>query len=376
MAQPDFIKPDFLEDCSVDEIHARMMNNLPADIDSTPGGFAYDFTRPTAVEKSEMLDFYMVRVLMAMFPQYAWEEMLDLHGQQVNLKRHQATAATGTLKITGEPGTEIEAGTIFSTPSTTSADSIEFETDEDCTIGLDGTVTVPVTASEEGSDGNVGANTVTLADDPMNEITAVTNESAMTGGTDEESDDDFYDRIAAEYANSNTFLGNDNDYVRWAKEAGAGGCVVDPAWNGPGTVRLVLVDTNGQPASAALCTAVYNYIVSPNDRTQRLLPTACAQLTCTAATTRAITFECTGLVFENTTDIDQIKAAFTTAVREVFEKAKEDELLRYNDVRPLISAINGVTDFDTFTMDGDTENIQLDADEYPEVGTLTFTAAT
>lgn len=376
MAQPEFTKPDFLDDCSVDDIHTRMINNLPEDIDRTPGGFAYDFTRPTAIEKSEMLDFYMTRAIMAMFPQYAWEELLDLHGQQVNLTRHQATAAKGTLLITGDPGTEIEAGTIFATPSTTSADSIEFETNEDCTIGDGGTVEVAVTASEEGSDGNVGANTVTLADDPMDEITSVTNPAAMTGGTDEEEDDDFYDRIAAEYANSNTFLGNDTDYVRWAKEAGAGGCVVDPAWNGPGTVRLVLVDTNGQPADQTLCQAVYNYIVSPSDRTQRLLPTACAQLTCTAATTRAITFECTGLVFENTTDIDQIKSAFTTAVREVFEKAKEEELLRYNDVRPLISQIAGVTDFDTFTMDGDTDNIVLDADEYPEVGTLTFTAAT
>ena len=35
--QPEFIKPDFLEDCSIDDIHRRMMNNLPADIDDMPG---------------------------------------------------------------------------------------------------------------------------------------------------------------------------------------------------------------------------------------------------------------------------------------------------------------------------------------------------
>ena len=82
--QPEFLRPDFLEDCSVDDIHRRMMNNLPEDIDDMPGGFAYDLTRPTAIEKSEMLEFYMVRAIMAMFPQYAWDEHLDLHGQQVH----------------------------------------------------------------------------------------------------------------------------------------------------------------------------------------------------------------------------------------------------------------------------------------------------
>ena len=77
-----------------------------------------------------------------------------------------------------------------------------------------------------------------------------------------------------------TYLGNDTDYKRWAKEAGAGDCIVDPAWKGPGTVRLVLVDGNGQPANKELIDAVFNHIVSPTDRAARLLPTGCAELTC------------------------------------------------------------------------------------------------
>lgn len=370
--QPEFIKPDFLEDCSVEDIHRRMMNNLPADIDDMPGGFAYDLTRPTAIEKSEMLEFYLIRAMMAMFPQYAWDEHLDLHGQQVHLTRHPAAYATGYIVITGEPETEIEAGTIFATPATNRTDSFEFTTDERCVIGTDGTVRVAVTASESGVESNVPANVITIMDDPMPEISAVTNPEPTRGGADEETDDEFYDRIAMEYANSNTFLGNDNDYIRWAKEAGAGGCIVDDASEGAGTVKLVLVDANGQPAGKDLVKQVYDYIVSPEDRSRRLLPTACAKLICVQAVTVAVDFICTGLQYDNTTDLEQIKIDFTNAVKKIFEESKQEGIIRYNAVRPIISKIAGVRDFAEFFVNNGIDNVVLAKEEYPSIGTILF----
>ena len=130
---------------------------------------------------------------------------------------------------------------------------------------------------------NVAANTVVLMMVPDKNVTEINNPEPIRGGTERETDDDFYDRIAAEYDNSMTYLGNDTDYKRWAKQAGAGDAIVIPVWNGPGTVKLVLVDGNGKPANAKLVQDVYNYIVSPNDRSARLLPTGTAELTCAAA---------------------------------------------------------------------------------------------
>ena len=40
---------------------------LPDGIDDMPGGFPYDFTMPTAIEKSELIQFHLVRTLMLMF---------------------------------------------------------------------------------------------------------------------------------------------------------------------------------------------------------------------------------------------------------------------------------------------------------------------
>ena len=79
---------------------------------------------------------------------------------------------------------------------------------------------------------------------------------------------------------------------------------------------------------------------------------------------KSVTFIATG--------IEQIKADFTEAVRAVYAQAKTEGVLRYNDVRPLISAIAGVEDFETFTMNGKMQNITLKSEEYPDTGTLNF----
>ena len=141
---------------------------------------------------------------------------------------------------------------------------------------------------------------------------------------------------------------------------------------GPGTVKLVLTDGNGQPANEELVQEVYNHIVSPNDRSKRLLPTACAKLICGPATTVKVDFVITGLVYDEITSIDQIKEDFTKAVKSVYIVAKQHDLLRYNDVRPIISDITGVMDFNEFLINGEMKNIKLKREEYPETGALDF----
>jgi len=370
--QPEFAVPDFIKNHSAEEIHQRMMNNLPADIDAMPGGFPYDFTMPAALEKDELINYHLVRALMIAFPQYAWDEWLDLHGQQVHLERHQPKNASGKVKVTGTVGTVIAKGTIFCTPATENGPSIEFKSQKDAEVGEDGTILIPVLAVESGTDSNVAANTVVLMAKPNKNITKIVNPEPIRGGTERENNDDYYDRIAAEYANSLTFLGNDSDYIRWAKEAGAGDCIVIPTAEGPGTVKLVLVDGNGQPANDELVQVVYNYIVSPDDRSRRLLPTACSELICGSAITVKVNFIITGLVYDETTDLEQIRKDFETAVKAVYTLAKQQNILRYNDVRPIISDIIGVTDFDEFLMNGEMTNITLSREEYPETGTLDF----
>lgn len=141
---------------------------------------------------------------------------------------------------------------------------------------------------------------------------------------------------------------------------------------GPGTVGLILVDSNGQPASSTLVTAVYNHIVSPNDRSKRLLPTGSSKLIVKSATVKTVDFACTGLVLDGV-GLDDVISTFKTEMMAVYSAAKETNILRYNSARTVLSTITGVSDFIDFTMDGKRENIHLSSSEYADTGNVTFT---
>ena len=370
----EFTPPEFVDGAEPEEIQQRMMDALPDGIDDMPGGFPYDFTMPTAIEKSELIQFHLVRTLMLMFPQYAWGDWLDLHAAAAGIERRPAGYASGSVTVTGDPGTVIPDGAIFCTEATDSTPALEYAADSTAIIPESGSVTVEVTAVEAGRESNTKKNTVVFALTSIKGLSTVNNPDDITGGTDVESDEDLLERIEEEnFRDGATFIGNDSDYIRWAKEVvGVGDCIVVPTWNGPGTVKLIIVDSNGEPANARLIEAVYDHIVSPHDRSLRLLPTACAELTVEAATTKKISYTCTGLVYDDTTDIPTIVSQFKELVMKEYSEAKVEGILVYNQVRPLITDIPGVSDFDTFLMNGAEENIPLSNDEYAATDQVDF----
>ena len=373
--RPEWIAPDFLDGTTPEDIQERMMNELPADIDDMPGGFSYDMTMPTALVASELLNFHLVRALMIAFPQYAWGEWLDMHGQNVHVYRHGATYATGRIKVTGTQGIEIAAGRVFSTAATDDVAAVEFQATETMRIGADGMALVPVKAVLPGNSSNVVADTVVLQNKPLNGVTSVTNPEPITGGTEIESDADYYARIQLENeSESFSYIGNDNDYKRWALSVdGVKSCIVMQAWNGPGTVKLVLVDSNGDPASDELAQAVYNYIVSPDDRSNRLLPVGTAELTVTGAETVPISYQCTGLNYDAAvTNLEQIKADFLEAIETVYERAKIVGKVVYHQAESLITDLPGVHDYATFLMNGAEVDILLSEEDYPKTTDMTF----
>lgn len=371
--RPEFTAPEFVTNSDPDVIQERMMNNLPPDISDMPGDFPYDFTMPTAIEASQLIQFNLVRALMVAFPEFAWDDWLDLHGEQAHVTRRKANAATGYVEVAGEAGVEIEAGTVFCVPATDTRSAVEFSaTEKAVLIGEEHTVRVPIKAVEAGAASNVMADTITIMSSPKRGVIAIRNPEETSGGTEAETDEAYYDRIHAEFEGARSYVGNDNDYIRWAKEVeGIGDCIVAPAWNGPGTVKLILVDSNGSPANEQLLNAVYNHIVSPGDRSKRLLPAGDATLTVAAARTKDISYLCTGMVIRGMTTEEAVEA-FKAAVQTLYPEAKELGVVRYNDVRPLLADIDGIEDFEDFLMNGGHANVPLEADEYADTSEVVF----
>lgn len=373
--RPVFTPPEWYTGEKAEEIQTRMMEALPADIDNIEGGFPYDFTMPTALEEDELLNFYLIETLKIMFPAWAYGDYLNYHAAAVGLSRKAANPAAGTVVITGLPGTQIPAGTILDVPAVGDVPAVEFSVDTAAYIGAApagsdyGTVSVAVTAVEAGTGGNVAADTVVIMSVPITGVVSLTNPEPITGGTAEETDDDLYARIAqAENSGGESYVGCDADYIRWAGEVpGVGTVLVDTQYeeDHPNWVKLIILDSNGQPANDQILTAVYQHIMNPDARSRLRLAPIGAILVVEAPTGAEITITVTGLQISDGSTSDEIVRRFKTQLEQYYIEAKAEGVLKWNRIHAIFTETEGVADFEALTVNGGIENIELAAAAYP-----------
>lgn len=379
----DFVLPDFMtaERMSEESIHERMLVFLAErGIDVTEGGFAWDMTRPAAQELAQAY-VLLVETMQIMFPAWAYSGWLDLHGMSRGVYRKAAVAAAGEVTITGVPNLTIPKGFLLATPASGDTPSIQFSTTEDASLADPddtgtGTATIRIQCGETGATGNVGAGSVSLMVSPLIGVSGVTNASAITGGIDEESDDDYRDRIMVnDLETGESYVGSVSDYKRWAMSVdGVGGVVVIPTWDGAGTVKLVVVDESNDPANSTMLTNVYNHIMSPDDADERLAPIGCV-LTVVAPTIETVDVSVTVNIDTSLTTLDAVIAAFTAALSDYFNEAAAESVVRYTRIGGILSGIIGVTDYSDLTINNGTSNIALTSEQYPKAGTIGVTSA-
>lgn len=238
---------------SQEDILTRLQQNTGSRVSSYEGTFAYDVLASNSIEFAKQ-EVEREEMYKAAFAETASGDYLTLIAEDHGVTRKEATAAVGNVVVKGN-GT-IPVGTLFQTES-----GISFTTTT-TTTAVKNEATIPVQCTEAGTVGNVGANTVTVIPMSIPGITSVTNPEPMTDGFDQESDDDLYERFHFHVTQPAT-SGNCNDYIEWASSiAGVGHVKVLPIWNGPGTVKVLVTDANGKPASPALLNKVITYIES------------------------------------------------------------------------------------------------------------------
>lgn len=376
----EYKAPAALEIVDDSVIHERMLSVLPPDIDRTPGGFAYDFTMPAAIEKSNMM-YDLNEAIQLFFPAWSYGVFLDQIAREVGIARRPAARASGYLTITGAEGKQIPAGFKWATVSINDEENVEFETVESVIIGASQEAQVYVRCTQPGPQGNVPAGSITLMVSPTGGILTITNALAFTGGTDEEDDDELRARIEArDLASESSHVGNEGDYIRWAKEVpGVGDVVVISEWQGTGTgtLKLVIMDSNGSAANQDLLDAVYDHIMSPNDTSKRLAPPDTI-LTVVTATLKTINIAATVLLdpdvtIDPDTHIASNQAIFEASVEAYFSEAKAEGAIRYTRIGSLLSETEGIIDYSSLTVNSGTSNITIASDEYPSLGTVTWT---
>lgn len=395
-----YTPPEFLQGQSADEIHRRMLNNLPAGIDRSEGNIPWDFTRPAAIEKAEMVEFTLNEAIQLIFPQWSYGEWLDLHGERENVIRRPANAASGTLRVCGVPGTIIPAGYQFATAADLTA-SVIFEAIEEVTLTGEadskGLITgqVPVRAVNGGQEGNVAADTILLMVKPLRGITYVTNPEAMTGGVEAESDENYLSRILASMRTGASMTGCVADYIRWAKEVpGVGQVVVEPEWDDPtlpeqfhyqdsygsrrcaGAVRLIIIDSNGIPANRQLLDAVYLHIAGTgDDDPARPMPIG-AHLTVAAPEPLRVDISATVLL-EDGADIRAVTERFRAALDRYWLEVGQDAAvvrgsnmayIRWVQIGAALARSGGVESYSGLIVNGSTNDIPVAKLRYPVTG--------
>lgn len=155
-----------------------------------------------------------------------------------------------SYRVYSSPDAEVPGGLVGSTVSagfiddgaTTPTDTTPPE--RNMTSG----VTLAAQATEAGAASSVAAGAVTSMDSAIATVLTVTNLEPMTGGADEESDEDFRVRIIGQYVGTSGG-GNVADYRRWAAQQGVNRVTVVPVWNGPGTVLVIAMQPDGSPVA-------------------------------------------------------------------------------------------------------------------------------
>ncbi len=340
-----------------------MFASMSSGLDQAQGSMAYDLIAPLAIEIGKLWT-NLDQVVTFGFAQTTYGLFLDARAEEHGVTRKIATVATGTVTLSGANGTLVPAGTqVSNTVLAGSPDEpVVFQTDAAGTVAA-GTVDVAVTAVSTGAAGNLPAASIDRMVTVVSGITAVTNAAATTGGTDEEDDETLRARLLAAIA-AREGAGTSDDYVTWALQvSGVGAATCEPLWSGAGTVRVMILDTDLQPASAQLQTDVDTYI-------QTLRPIG-ASVTIATPTLDTHAISAT-LTMETGFTVAGVQTAVETSIQAYYDTLDVGDDVIYNEVGAAIVQTLGVADFSALLVNGGSVNVVISTTQKADMGTVTL----
>ncbi len=301
-----------------------------------------------------------------MFPQTAVGEYLDMHAQQRGLTRKSGTKAYGdvTFYVSEVVSYDIEIpqGTVCAAMGT---EAVRFATVEDVTLraGNQG-ATCDVQAVTEGADGNVAVGEITVLVTPIAGISSIKNEFMLTGGSDEETDEELRARLIESFINVPNGT-NKAYYIQSAMQVeGVSAVGVVPRERGPGTVNVYIMTSTGT-VSDDLISEVQEYLDSLRE----------INVDIEVGVLNLIALDVYAEIeVVNGYDADKVFSDCDTAVREYFSLLNAGENVYLSDISEYIQHVDGVKNFSFVrSVINDTE---IADDSVATAGTLTFTERT
>lgn len=350
-----------------DEILKRMLNRVPDDLDKREGSIIYDALAPAA---AELAQFYIEldNQYILSFADTSSGEYLARRTEEFGVERYPATKARRMGWFTNAEGgpVDIPSGSRFSIGGLIFA---AMERREPGQYVLE--------AEKPGVQGNEQYGTM-LPVDYIDGLAKAELREIYAAGEDEESDEALYQRFL-DVINEQPFGGNVSDYKqKLGALPGVGGVKVFPVWNGGGTVKCTIIGSDYSSPSPELVEEIQS-IVDPevnSGQGQGFAPIG-HQVSVTGTISVDLSLE-TKLTLSADTIIDQVREEIEDAVREYFLSLRrmwKDEsflTVRISQLEARILAIRGIEDISETKLNGHSENVILQTDEIPLLGTVTL----
>lgn len=342
-----------------EEILSEMLGESTLPSSKVEGTFEYDVLASNAVEFAKT-EVEMAEMHRSAFGMTAWDEYLDYKAEGHGVIRRLAVKAVGTVTVVGN-GT-VEAGSYFQTVS-----GVRFVTLE--TVVVEEVADISVEAVNAGASGNVLPGTITVIPLSIPGIRSVTNAEATHDGYDRE-DDETYRARYLKHVRLPAVSGNPYQYEEWALEVegvGAARCI--RAWNGPNTVKVVIVNAEMEEASDYLIQQVYDHI-----QERRAIG---AMLTVVSAQRRLINVDAEIVGSVSMDDfkegvIDYFKQ-LTSRIMENRNEKRKNYYVSYAIISNIIIEDGKAYDHNNLKVNGGHENVILEEEELPALGTVNFT---
>lgn len=358
----------------INNIHISMLDKLSSEFDKSTGSWAYDILFPPsnvfADMKEEMEEVDSDRSIFSK----SGDDLDEFISQFSPIKRNRATYASGSVTITGKPGTVIDEGIMVASASH------QYEVVNRTKIDDNGVAIVEVRSYETGSTYNTGVGNITRFPITIRGLESVTNNEPISGGYEEESDESVRQRYF-DYINLPITSGNIYHYKKWATDvAGVGAVRVIPLWDGDRTVKLVLIDSNGQSASEELVNETQEYIDPKGEQREDGTWTkwgggygqAPVGAFCTVTPANKLPVSVSANVtLEYGVSIEDIEEKLTKLLVDRFgiiALREDDRIISVARTGATLLNIDGVKDYDSRTLmiNGSQENINLGEDDVAE----------
>ncbi|QEA00815.1 baseplate J/gp47 family protein [Lysinibacillus fusiformis] len=336
-------------------IHDRMMSGINDEYDKAKGEFIYDVTKPAAVEfASQQKKISEVQEKLDI-ENLTGDELTRTVYQRTGQSRKLATQATTTVIVSGAAGTIVRTGEMVGT------DTILFTVIEEVTLNESGLAHVRIQCNEFGQIGNVPANTIKNFPVSIPGLINVYNPEPVVDGYDEETDKDlrqrYYDKLQRPGK-----AGNKYHYREWALEVtGVGDAKVFPRYNGPLTMKVVVIDANKLPAPIELVEDVREHI-------KKEMPFGVEDLLVMSAVALLLNLTVAITLMPGFTEevaINNIKKNITKHLKEI---AFKTSFVSYAKIGALIIDSEGVLDYQDLLINGSTANVVIPDDGVPVMG--------